>query len=66
MIFTGIGILVMAFSMTGAKEWAESKTSINRVFLHMVPLLSFYMLILFQSAFGKRFGTTQSSVLRPV
>jgi hypothetical protein len=45
----GLSLLFVLFFMTEAREWAAKYTSINRLFLHITPLLMFYGLILFHA-----------------
>jgi hypothetical protein len=46
---SGLAMLFFLFVMTEAREWAAKYTSINRLFLHITPLLMFYGLILFHA-----------------
>ncbi|MEE4378783.1 MAG: hypothetical protein V2J55_14920 [Candidatus Competibacteraceae bacterium] len=48
-VSSGLAMLFFLFLMTEAREWAAKYTSINRLFLHITPLLMFYGLILFQA-----------------
>ncbi|ABA57267.1 hypothetical protein [Nitrosococcus oceani] len=49
--FIGSGLVVIfgTFFLTDNAAWAESYTSINRILLHWVPLLLFYVLVLLQA-----------------
>ena len=37
-------MLFVLFFLTDAQRWAEQYTSINRVFMHFVPALLFWMM----------------------
>lgn len=49
-VASGFFMLFVLFFMTGAGLWAEQYSSINRLLLHMTPLLLFYALMLFKAA----------------
>ncbi|MCP5420032.1 MAG: hypothetical protein H6970_03115 [Gammaproteobacteria bacterium] len=48
-VASGLTLLFVLFCLTEAREWATKYTSINRLFLHITPLLMFYALILFDA-----------------
>jgi len=58
---SGLAMLFFLFVMTEAREWAAKYTSINRLFLHITPLLMFYGLILFQALRSQSPDTDQLS-----
>jgi hypothetical protein len=45
-ILSGLGVVFVTFFLTSNAAWAERYTSINRILLHLVPLLLFYVLLL--------------------
>ena len=54
-------LLFTLFCLTQAQEWAAKYTSINRLFLHIVPALLFYLLILVNAMIQQsRYITTLS------
>ncbi len=46
LLFSGALMLFVLFFYTDASQWAAQYTSLNRVLLHMVPALVFYLLVL--------------------
>lgn len=48
LVFTAFSFLLVVFFFTHAQKWAEDFTLINRAFLHMIPMLVFYIMILFR------------------
>lgn len=66
LVFAGLGMLFVLFFMTQARLWAEDYTSINRLFLHMLPVLLFYILILVNSISKEGFHTGRASSGPPV
>ena len=46
LILSQLAMLAVLFFLTEAQEWAEKYTSINRLFLHVLPTLMFYALLL--------------------
>ncbi|MBK8182892.1 MAG: hypothetical protein IPK63_08265 [Candidatus Competibacteraceae bacterium] len=54
-VFVGscLSMLFVLFFLTDAQRWAEEYTSINRVFLHCVPALLFWIMTVFIPAGGE-------------
>lgn len=48
LVGSGLLVLFLLFFFTDAHHWARQYTSINRVFLHFVPALLFWVLTVFQ------------------
>lgn len=44
--------ILMIFFFTQTSAWVEDSTVVNRALLHLVPMLSFYVMILFWEAFN--------------
>lgn len=65
LILTGFILLFMLFFMTEAQLWAKYYTSINRLYLHMIPVLVFYLLILVNRMIDRPFDTAISFSSQP-
>lgn len=50
LLLSAASFLAIVFFFTHAQAWAEDYTTINRALLHMVPMLLFYVMVLFQEA----------------
>jgi len=50
LLVTAISFLAVVFFFTHAQAWAEDYTTINRALLHIVPMLLFYVMVLFREA----------------
>ena len=50
LVLTGFAFLGVVFFFTQAQAWAEDYTTLNRAFLHMAPMLLFYVMVLFRDA----------------
>lgn len=50
LLLSSASFLAVVFFFTHAQAWAEDYTTINRALLHMVPMLLFYVMVLFQEA----------------
>lgn len=61
-ISTCLSMLFVLFFLTDAQLWAEQYTSINRVFLHFVPALLFWVMTVFIEPHPQDHGRTGSSV----
>ena len=64
-VWTGFLMLFVLFFMTEASQWADLYTSNNRLFLHMVPMLLFYVLILLNAVGDRRSRIQTASVPQP-
>ena len=50
LLLTAVSFLAVVFFFTQAQAWAEDYTTINRALLHIVPMLLFYVMVLFREA----------------
>ncbi|MDQ3268558.1 MAG: hypothetical protein M3P47_07560 [Pseudomonadota bacterium] len=50
LLFSAISFLMIVFFFTHVQAWTEDYTTINRALLHMVPMLLFYVMVLFREA----------------
>ncbi|CAH1904826.1 conserved membrane hypothetical protein [Candidatus Nitrotoga sp. HW29] len=50
LLLSATSFLAIVFFFTHAHAWAEDYTTINRALLHIVPMLLFYVMVLFQEA----------------
>ncbi len=64
-VCAGFLMLFVLFFLTDASRWAEQGTSNNRLFLHMVPMLLFYVLILLNAVGDRRSRIQTASVPQP-
>ena len=65
LILSLLAMLAVLFFLTAAQEWAEKYTSINRLFLHILPTLMFYALLLLSSRGTQSTDRAVSSDLQP-
>jgi len=49
LVLSGLVVLFLLFFFTDAHHWARQYTSINRVFLHFIPALLFWILTVFMT-----------------
>jgi hypothetical protein len=50
LLLSAVSFLAVVFFFTHVQAWAEDYTTINRALLHMVPMLLFYVMVLFREA----------------
>ena len=50
LLLSAISFLGVIFFFTHVQAWAEDYTTINRALLHIVPMLLFYVMVLFREA----------------
>ena len=50
LLFSAVSFLAVVFFFTHAQIWAEDYTTLNRALLHIVPMLLFYVMVLFREA----------------
>lgn len=50
LVIGAFSFLTVVFFFTSATAWAENYTTLNRAFLHMAPMLLFYIMVLFREA----------------
>ena len=50
LLLTAVSFLAVVFFFTHVQAWAEDYTTINRALLHIVPMLLFYVMVLFREA----------------
>jgi hypothetical protein len=50
LLLTAVAFLAVVFFFTHVQAWAEDYTTINRALMHIVPMLLFYVLVLFWEA----------------
>jgi hypothetical protein len=48
-VATGLLFLFIVFAFTNARAWVTDQTTVNRATLHLAPLLSIWLLIVFQA-----------------
>ena len=65
LILSLLALLFVLFFLTEAQEWAEKYTSINRLFLHVLPILMFYALLLLSARGTQSSDRAVSSGLQP-
>ena len=65
LILALLAMLFVLFFLTEAQQWAEKYTSINRLFLHILPTLMFYALLLLGPRGAQSTGRAASSDLQP-
>ena len=54
LVVSWFAMLFVLFVLTGARQWVEQYTSINRLLLHITPALIFYLLILMNALRASR------------
>jgi hypothetical protein len=50
MVATGLAFLLVVFTLTSAEMWVRDFSTVNRATLHLVPLLTYYVLELAHTA----------------
>jgi len=50
LLLSAVSFLAVVFFFTHVQAWAEDYTTINRALLHIVPMLLFYVMVLFREA----------------
>ena len=50
LMLAAFSFLIVVFFFTQAQAWAEDFTTLNRAFLHMIPALLFYIMLLLREA----------------
>lgn len=60
LLLTAISFLMTVFFFTHAQSWAEDFTLINRALLHIVPMVLFYVMVLFREAASIRTAMTSN------
>ncbi len=53
LVIMGLGMLYVLFFYTNAAQWAENGTSVNRLFLHLAPVVAFLVVLLLRPASDK-------------
>jgi hypothetical protein len=52
LLLSAFAVLFVLFLLTGASAWAADYTAINRLYMHVVPAVLFYVFLLLQDGLG--------------